>query len=354
MYDEDFSDFCGDFANFDGDSVAKRYYDRYRNTYRVETAIYDRFPIVSRNFERREVEINIYPVIYKVYCDDKNAGLQILLWIVEHFQAAICKGIFHTDHTISEMICCDKKTESDVILKYIYEHPEFEKIVLGMQSDASKTGISWYCRDYLYYLCKQQDLERIQSSYRTLLNNPNLDKKEFQKAILLNHTIFYLKLNGVRRVNKKLYDFFKLEIASIGIPVKIDYLMGKLNFEVQSEAAKEVYDDSPNPATSPENKDDIFNQTLKVMGVWYVDDEILERVSVGDKVTFVPEPENEYDKNAVLVQDAEGNKLGYIPRQKNRQLLFDMAAFGAYGVVNFTGSIEKSIVIDVWLQAKKR
>ena len=352
MHKEDLS-LCGNFADPD-DSVAKRYYDRNRNTYRIDAAIYDNFPIVAQNFEKREVLLNIYPVIYKVYCGDKNAGLQILLWIVEHFEKAIGKGDFHTDHTIREMIYCDKKTENDVILKYIYEHPKFEKIVLGMQFDASKTGISWYCRDYVYYLCKQQDFKRIESSYRTLLNNPNLDKKEFQKEILLNHTIFYLKLNGVWRVNKKLYDFFKSEIASIGIPIKINHLMEKLNFEVNSETAKEVYDDSPKPATSPENKEDIFNQTLKVMGVWYIDDEILERVSIGDKVAFVPEPENEYDRNAVLVQDSRGNKLGYIPRRKNRQLLLDMAAFGAYGTVRFTGSIEKCIVIDVWLQVGKK
>ena len=352
MHKEDRS-VCGNFADPD-DSVAKRYYDRNRNIYRIDAAIYDNFSIVSQNFEKREVLLSIYPIIYKIYCDDKNAGLQILLWIVEHFERAICKGDFYTDHTISEMIYCDKKTENDVILKYIYEHPEFEKIVLGMQSDVSKTGVSWYCRDYVYYLCKQQDLKRIESSYRTLLNNPNHNKKEFRKEILLNHTIFYLKFNGVRRVNKKLYDFFKSEIASIGIPIKIEHLMGKLDFEVKSEIAKEVYDDSPKSATIPENKEDTFNQALKVMGVWYVDDEILERISIGDKVTFVPEPENEYDKNAILVQDAKGNKLGYIPRRKNRQLLLDMAAFGAYGVVNFTGSIEKSIVIDVWLRAGKK
>ena len=212
-------------------SIEERYYDRYEKEYRISDAVYENFPIVSENFKKHEVIDDLDNSIYKVYFSDKNAGLQILIWIVNNFKKAICKGNFRTDFVIGEMIGRDNNTEEDVILKYIYEHPNFEKIVLGEQFDSSKVGISWYDDKYVYYLCKRHDTERIISSYRILCNNPNIDTKKYPKEKLLNDIVFHLQISGVRYADKQLYDFFKAEIESIGKPIKVNYLMEKLNFE---------------------------------------------------------------------------------------------------------------------------
>ena len=46
----------------------------------------------------------------------------------------------------------------------------------------------------------------------------------------------------------------------------------------------------------------------------------------GARVRLVPEPDNPFDRNAILVLgDRDGGKLGYVPRRGNRELLDLMA-----------------------------
>lgn len=491
MFDEDFSDFCGDFADLDGDGTVdmdeylneeddynrimgndddyeddeddysfddddeededenfesddeetwdeeddntddddsdEYCYNASKEEYRIAQAVYNNFPIVSQNFKKREVIEDLRDVLYKVYFSDKNAGLQILIFIVSNFQNAVCKGNFKSDFIISEMIGRDNNTESDVILKYIYEHPKFEKTVLGKQYSDSETGILWYDDEYIYYLCKRHDIDRIISSYQTLCSNPNLDKSEFKKDKLLDYIILHLNINGVRYADKRLYDFFKSEIESLGKPIKISYLMEKLNaeeygkplfsktdngkikciycendepetdeeqadsdeteggfeeeFETSFDTEQRISDleeklneaigrialleqilgvtdektksdkNSPKPSTTPEDENDFFEYPLSVMGVQYADEYAVKNATVGDTVMFLPEPENKYDKNAILVLDIKGYKLGYIPRWANRQLLKGIESTGAYGKVNRVGPNGTYIDIDVWINA---
>ena len=407
-------------------SIEERYYNRYEKEYRIADAVYENFPIVSENFKKHEVNDDLYNNIYQVYFSDKKIGLQILIWIVNNFKKAICKGNFRTDRLIGEMISRDNNTEKDVILKYIYEHQNFEKIVLGEQFDSSESGIYWYYDEYIYYLCKLRDIERIISSYQILCNNPNINRKKFPKEELLDDIIFHLQINGVRYADKQLYDFLKSEIESIGKPIKVNYLMEKLNFEEYSrplfsktengkmkciycendeDEIEEITDSIDNqenfegehkdpfwpeqrisdleeklseanqrialleqllgvnqkdgttenkvlrkPSTTPEDENDFFEHSLSVMGVQYADEYVVKNVSVGDTVMFLPEPENEYDKNAILVLDIRGYKLGYIPRWANKQLLKDIESTGAYGIVSRVGQDTKYIEIDVWIK----
>ena len=46
----------------------------------------------------------------------------------------------------------------------------------------------------------------------------------------------------------------------------------------------------------------------------------IQALSEGDRLLLVREPENPYDERAILVQNLEGEKLGYIPRRKNEVL----------------------------------
>ena len=46
-------------------------------------------------------------------------------------------------------------------------------------------------------------------------------------------------------------------------------------------------------------------------------DSLIKDLKPGDKVTFLREPENEYDTQAVMAMDGKGRKLGYVPRREN-------------------------------------
>ena len=59
-----------------------------------------------------------------------------------------------------------------------------------------------------------------------------------------------------------------------------------------------------------------------VAGSGYVEEIVgrIQALSEGDRLLLVREPENPYDERAILVQNLEGEKLGYIPRRKNEVL----------------------------------
>ena len=59
-----------------------------------------------------------------------------------------------------------------------------------------------------------------------------------------------------------------------------------------------------------------------VAGSGYVEEIVIriQALSEGDRLLLVREPENPYDERAILVENLEGEKLGYIPRRKNEVL----------------------------------
>lgn len=63
----------------------------------------------------------------------------------------------------------------------------------------------------------------------------------------------------------------------------------------------------------------IFLMQVRVAGLRYRDNinELLSCMEVGDKVELIREPENEYDELAIMIRNAEGQKLGYVPRVNN-------------------------------------
>ena len=70
----------------------------------------------------------------------------------------------------------------------------------------------------------------------------------------------------------------------------------------------------PSPFTK-----DIFLLRQVIVGTRYQggSDELVEDLVPGSRISFVAEPENKYDKNAVMALDGKGRKLGYIPRHEN-------------------------------------
>ena len=64
---------------------------------------------------------------------------------------------------------------------------------------------------------------------------------------------------------------------------------------------------------------DIFLVRQAIVGTRYLggSDELVEDLKPGSRVSFVAEPDNPYDENAVMALDSQGRKLGYIPRHEN-------------------------------------
>ena len=63
----------------------------------------------------------------------------------------------------------------------------------------------------------------------------------------------------------------------------------------------------------------IFLLRQAIVGTRYLggSDELVEDLKPGSRVIFVAEPDNKFDKNAVMALDEKGRKLGYIPRHEN-------------------------------------
>ncbi len=67
---------------------------------------------------------------------------------------------------------------------------------------------------------------------------------------------------------------------------------------------------------------EIFLIEVHIAGTTHIDNmDVLEpKLIEGVEVQFFREPDNQYDSKAIVVKDKEGNKLGYIPRDKNEIL----------------------------------
>jgi len=64
---------------------------------------------------------------------------------------------------------------------------------------------------------------------------------------------------------------------------------------------------------------DIFLFDTHVAGTSYVEGiaELEPHISVGDKLDFFREPDNPHDKRAIVIKNADGVKIGYVPKADN-------------------------------------
>lgn len=67
---------------------------------------------------------------------------------------------------------------------------------------------------------------------------------------------------------------------------------------------------------------DIYLIEVHIAGTTHIENilELEEKLAVGIDVVFYREPNNPYDDKAIVVKDKDGNKLGYVPRDKNEIL----------------------------------
>ena len=94
----------------------------------------------------------------------------------------------------------------------------------------------------------------------------------------------------------------------------------------------------------------IYLISASIAGAFYVDGiyELLDKIIPGTKLRFVREPDNKYDKLAILVKDQDDNKLGYVPREKNPILarLMDAGKL-IYGTVKTINDDDSYIIIEM-------
>lgn len=64
---------------------------------------------------------------------------------------------------------------------------------------------------------------------------------------------------------------------------------------------------------------DIFLFDTYVAGTMYVEgmDELEPHLAIDDRLEFFREPENPYDPLAIVIKNANGVKIGYVPRADN-------------------------------------
>ena len=65
---------------------------------------------------------------------------------------------------------------------------------------------------------------------------------------------------------------------------------------------------------------EIFLLRQVIVGTRYVggSDELIKDLHPGSRISFLAEPDNEFDKHAVMALDEQGRKLGYIPEHENK------------------------------------
>lgn len=64
---------------------------------------------------------------------------------------------------------------------------------------------------------------------------------------------------------------------------------------------------------------DIFLFDTRVAGTSHVEGikDLEPHMHVGDRLEFFREPDNPYDKAAIVIKNADGVKIGYVPKQDN-------------------------------------
>lgn len=64
---------------------------------------------------------------------------------------------------------------------------------------------------------------------------------------------------------------------------------------------------------------DIFLFDTYVAGTTHVEgmEELEPHLNKGDRLEFFREPDNPYDKQAIVIRTVEGTKIGYVPKQDN-------------------------------------
>ncbi len=94
---------------------------------------------------------------------------------------------------------------------------------------------------------------------------------------------------------------------------------------------------------------DIFLFDSSVAGTSFIEgiEELEPHLNIGDRLQFFREPDNPHDKQAIVIKNYDGVKIGYVPKADN--LIFSRLMDA--GKVLF-GEITKKTMRGTWLDIK--
>jgi single-stranded-DNA-specific exonuclease len=86
---------------------------------------------------------------------------------------------------------------------------------------------------------------------------------------------------------------------------------------------------------TPDKKENFMNSFFtKLAGVTFEGRQnVIRTLTVGQTLYFVREPDNKYDQNAINVKTEDGRSVGFIAKDKNFQLAYDLDHGKKFGVV---------------------
>ncbi len=131
--------------------------------------------------------------------------------------------------------------------------------------------------------------------------------------------------------------------------------MGELKPQKGADLITFLYGQGGQVAIPKPFEQEIFLFRTHVAGTTHVEgmDELAPSLSVGEKLNFFREPDNSYDPQAILIKNADGVKIGYVPQADN--VIF--ARLMDAGKCLFARIVEKEmkgiwlkITIDVFLR----
>ncbi|HAZ37544.1 MAG TPA: hypothetical protein DEF85_03710 [Clostridiaceae bacterium] len=136
-----------------------------------------------------------------------------------------------------------------------------------------------------------------------------------------------------------------------GIKKRLMRLLGKRENDGFEDIKKEVrYVDIKKQIVKP-NVKDVYLFSTYVAGLFYRDmDVVHNHLDKGDILYLKREPENPYDKNAIMVTTEDGYVLGYIPKKENSlfQRLLDAGKY-LYAIVDEFLEDSNKLDIDLYL-----
>lgn len=224
-----------EFSPRDAETVEERYYDPQRKVYCVGRAIRDNFKEIAESFSAEEMRgINLNQSIGVIFSSNQKLALDAVEWAVRNFpkslEGATCEGLccgLPSGSFLFGFTYTEHGEDRSFVYDYLESHPEFTKAVVGRQP-FSLPG--WPTRLYLPYLAEKGDAEKFAEIFKMHVSNPNLDPVECSKFKLIDD--FFLRTkNCYEHLDHRIYSFLKSEIEAIPEKLKIDYLLGQLDYE---------------------------------------------------------------------------------------------------------------------------
>lgn len=139
-----------------------------------------------------------------------------------------------------------------------------------------------------------------------------------------------------------------LHIKNI-LKVYLGELMGELLNINSGELVKLLHGEDGSLIIPQPFERDIFLFDTNVAATSYIEgiEELEPHLNIGDRLQFFREPENPYDRHAIVIRNKDGVKIGYVPRKDN--VIFSRLMDA--GKILF-GEIAEKTMRGTWLDIK--